>query len=161
MTKKKLAKRLLLSAMIAEGVHILALLALVLLQGKIKVTQNAPMGAREIFFFPIDNVLVAVLSLLVMGVLAFLMLPRLSAGAKQGKLPLIGMLFFGAGVPVLSMIGTRLQYAWYTSEKTSSMEYMISAECVEQSIEWVAPLLFIAAALFVAGSAIACCAKSE
>lgn len=161
MRKSRLAKKFLFSAMIVEGVYIVLLTVLTLLQKQLKLAQNAPLGTRDLFYFPIDDVAVAVVSLLVMTALTYAMLPRLKANARLGKYPAIGMILFGAVTPVISMLTTKWEVSRYSSEKTSTVEHMISAEYLNGAIAWVAPLLFVAAALFVIGSAIALCTKDE
>ena len=67
MNKKKTAKRLLAAAVAISGAYLVILILISCLQKWLKPMQDAPLGVRDTFYFPIDDVVVSAVCFVLLG----------------------------------------------------------------------------------------------
>ncbi len=164
MDKKKIARKLLITAMAVSGIYLVILILLTCLQKWLKPLQNAPLGVRNTFYLPIDDLTVSAVCLVLMILFSLVLLRRVKAGAKAGSLPWVGMVGFGILVPFLSKLASYCESLRLSAAQTSteeSINYVMSASYVHDITAWITPLLFVSSAIFVAGCAIALCVKES
>lgn len=163
MNKKKASVKLLSAALIVNGVYLLILVLMTCFQKWMKSSlQNAPLGVQTTFYFPYDDVIFAAVCLVLMLVLSLILISRVKAGARTGALPVCGMVFFGVLVPYLSKVASHLESLRIADSQVAtedSINYVVSASYVHNLTAWALPLLFVSAAVFVAGCAVSLCAR--
>lgn len=163
MNKKKASVKLLTAALIVNGVYLLILVLMTCFQKWLKSSvQNAPLGVQNTFYFPYDDVIFAAVCLVLMLVFSLILISRVKAGAKTGALPVCGMIFFGVLMPYLFKVTSYIEDLRISGAEVAtedSINYMMSASYVHDLTAWALPLLYVSAAVFVAGCAISLCTR--
>ena len=163
MNKKKASVKLLTAALIVNGVYLLILALMTCFQKWLKSSvQNAPLGVQTTFYFPYDDVIFAAVCLVLMLAFSLILIYRIKAGAKTGALPVYGMIFFGVLMPYLSKVASHLESLRIADSQAAteeSINYVMSASYVHDLTAWALPLLFVSAAVFIAGCAVSLCTR--
>ena len=164
MNKKKTAKRLLAAAVAISGAYLVILILISCLQKWLKPMQDAPLGVRDTFYFPIDDVVVSAVCFVFMLLISLVLIRRIGRGMKTGGLPAVGIAAFGVLVPFVQKLaayweGIRLADGQVSTE--ASIDYVTSASYVHDLTAWAVPLLFVSCALFAAGCAAALFAREN
>lgn len=164
MDKKKTAKKLLIAAMSVSGAYLVILILISCLQKWLKPLQNAPLGVRSTFYFPIDDVAVSAVCFALMLLLSLVLLHRVKLDARTGGVPVFGIVVFGVLVPFVQKLAAyweNLRIAGGQVATENSINYVTSASYVHELTAWAVPLLFVSCALFAAGCAVALFAKGN
>lgn len=155
MKRKKTAGTILTIAWIAAVAYLIALALIIGLQKSLKTLQSAPIGARNLFYVPYDNVIFAVLMFAFILTIALVLIKRMKTGGKTGTPAMIGMIAVGGAAPFLNLFITYLEslrLSEYNKATEAAMNYIMSASYVHDLTAYLNPLLLLIGSVFLIGA---------